>query len=88
MVILPIAVLLVASNTQKETTKVDSAMLAQINYLYQRVVDLESEIIRSDTSKPVDSLSNITEKIISKTTNQPAGKMRFLIIGIIIGLLH
>lgn len=41
----------------KEITRIDSAMLAQVNYLSRKVVDLESEIIRFDTSKPVDSIT-------------------------------
>lgn len=46
------------SNVQaKQIARIDSAMLAQINYLYRKVVDLESEIIRFDTSKPVDSIT-------------------------------
>ncbi|MDO9634218.1 MAG: hypothetical protein Q7J05_04135 [Paludibacter sp.] len=44
------------SNVQaKEITRIDSAMLAQVNFLSRKVVNLESEIIRFDTSKPVDS---------------------------------
>lgn len=44
------------SNLQSRgNSKIDSAMLAQINYLFRKVVDLETETIRFDTSKPVDA---------------------------------